>query len=292
MAVVCGKRESVIGSNNCVLCVKNSFIHVPSREEEEDRIRGAKYRSSSAPPVMSLSNMGFSEDQLSPPAVEKSDELPPARPAPTLERDDEMVPPPIVTTNRARTRPGTPPLEPLSSGRNSTTNASSAPSNSENIFYTVFISPACERSHIDLAPTTTTLMVRNIPTRFTSVSFLRILDECGFRNCFDFFYLPMDFRTGKNMGYCFLNFTTPEFARGFASLFHGRRLRMTTSTKVIEISPSRRQGLIENVALFKASDLLGSLSLPHFKPLVLVGGALRPLSERTFAAVYGEDSSQ
>jgi hypothetical protein len=156
------------------------------------------------------------------------------------------------------------------------------------IFYTVFISPICERPPLILPAATTTLMVRNIPTRFTSVSFLRILDECGFRNCFDFFYLPMDFRTGKNMGYAFLNFTSTTYASAFCSLFNGRRLRMTTSTKVIEISPSRRQGLVENVALFKASDLLGSLSLPHFKPLVMIGGTLRPLSERVFAAIYQE----
>lgn len=156
------------------------------------------------------------------------------------------------------------------------------------IFYTVFSSPVCERPEANLPPGTTTVMVRNIPTRFTSVSFLRILDECGFRNSFNFFYLPMDFRTGKNMGYCFLNFANFSVTVMFASLFHGRRLRMTTSTKVIEISPSRRQGLLENVALFKASDLLGSLSLPHFKPLVMVAGSLRPLSERTYFAVFRE----
>jgi hypothetical protein len=95
----------------------------------------------------------------------------------------------------------------------------------------------------------------------------------------------MDFRTGKNMGYCFINFMHPSFTIMFASLFHGRRLRMTTSTKVIEVTPSKRQGMVENVALFKASDLLGSLSLPHFKPLVLVAGALRPLSEKTYDMV-------
>ena len=153
------------------------------------------------------------------------------------------------------------------------------------IFHTVFVSPECERGRIAMPGSTTTLMVRNIPTRFTSVSFLRMLDECGFRGSFDFQYMPMDFRTGKNMGYCFINFVHAHFAAMFAALFHGRRLRMTTSTKVIEISPSKRQGLLENVELFKDSDLLGSLSLPHFKPLVLVGGALRPLSEKTFALV-------
>jgi hypothetical protein len=159
------------------------------------------------------------------------------------------------------------------------------------IFFSIFVSPACERSPAKLASGTTTVMVRNIPTRFTSVSFLRVLDECGFRNAYSFFYLPMDFRTGKNMGYCFINFVHASFTVMFASLFHGRRLRMTTSTKVIEVTASKRQGLVENVALFKASDLLGSLSLPHFKPLVLVGGALRPLSEKTFDVVMSATSS-
>ena len=153
------------------------------------------------------------------------------------------------------------------------------------IFFSVFASPDCEREPAKLPQRATTVMVRNIPTRFTSVSFLRVLDECGFRHTYDFFYLPMDFRTGKNMGYCFINFAHPSYTIMFASLFHGRRLRMTTSTTVVEVTPSKRQGLVENVALFKASDLLGSLSLPHFKPLVLVGGALRPLSEKTYAFV-------
>ena len=161
---------------------------------------------------------------------------------------------------------------------------------SGDIFYSVFVSPAYERGPAKLPPGTTTVMVRNIPTRFTSVSFLRVLDECGFRNSYSFFYLPMDFRTGKNMGYCFINFVHPSYTVMFSTLFHGRRLRMTTSTKVIEITPSKRQGLSENVALFKASDLLGSLSLPHFKPLVLVAGALRPLSDKTFSAVMATHS--
>ena len=141
-----------------------------------------------------------------------------------------------------------------------------------------------------IAAFTTTLMVRNIPTRFTSISFLRTLTECGFGDTFDFFYLPMDFRTGKNMGYCFLNFVHENFASMFANIFHGTRLGLTTSMKVLHVSTSRRQGLRENVALFHNSELLSSFSLPFFKPFVrlpMFGPELVPLCETSFSMIMG-----
>ncbi len=134
----------------------------------------------------------------------------------------------------------------------------------------------------ELAPMTSTVMVRNIPTRFTSLSFLRVLDESGFNGTFDFFYLPMDFRTGKNMGYCFINFVSAHFANMFANIFHGTRLGVTTSNKVLHVSSSKRQGLRENVVLFRGSDLLSSFSLPYFKPFVQIWGELVPLCESVF----------
>jgi hypothetical protein len=40
-------------------------------------------------------------------------------------------------------------------------------------------------------PPVTTYMIRNIPTRFTSLSFVRLLEEYGFSGTFDFLYLPV-----------------------------------------------------------------------------------------------------
>jgi hypothetical protein len=40
-------------------------------------------------------------------------------------------------------------------------------------------------------PPVTTYMIRNIPTRFTSLSFVRLLEEYGFAGAFDFLYLPV-----------------------------------------------------------------------------------------------------
>lgn len=138
----------------------------------------------------------------------------------------------------------------------------------------------------------TTYMIRNIPTRFTSLSFVRLLDEYGFAGTFNFFYLPMDFRSGKNMGYAFINFLEPETGLRFVDKFHARRLPVTTSKKVMEISASRRQGLLDNISLFRTSDLLNSASLPHYKPLIATpetGGVLVPLTEHNFPSVVSQE---
>ena len=135
----------------------------------------------------------------------------------------------------------------------------------------------------------TTYMIRNIPTRFTSVSFVRLLEEFGFDKTFDFFYLPMDFRSGKNMGYAFINFKDFETGIDFVDKFDSKRLPVSTSKKVVQVYPSRRQGLLENISLFRTSDLLSSsVSLPYYKPLVAVeDGSLVPLSDVNFLVQRG-----
>jgi RNA recognition motif-containing protein len=141
------------------------------------------------------------------------------------------------------------------------------------------------KSLADISPEITTLMIRNLPTRFTPMSLIRLFEDCGFYHAFDFFYCPIDFKTSKNQGYCFINFIHPEYAQMFASIFHGTRLGITTSTKILNVSGSRRQGLKENVCLFRGSDLLSSCSLPFYKPFVLMFGDLLPLSESLFEII-------
>ena len=132
----------------------------------------------------------------------------------------------------------------------------------------------------------TTYMIRNIPTRFTSVTFVRLLEDYGFGNKFNFLYIPIDFRSGKNLGYAFINFLDPKDGVAFVHKFHSSRLPVSTSKKILEILPSRRQGFAENIALFRTSDLLSSVSLPHYKPLIATadtGGQLVPLSDTNFS---------
>ena len=135
----------------------------------------------------------------------------------------------------------------------------------------------------------TTVMVRNIPTRYTSLSLIEVLKEHGFEKTFDFLYLPMDFRTKKNVGYAFVNFINPDYVAKFTNSFQGMQLKANTSQKCLEIIPSRRQGFIDNIGVFGASELLTSTSQQaHFKPLVMVDGELCPLNDKLYDRLVSE----
>jgi RNA recognition motif-containing protein len=137
---------------------------------------------------------------------------------------------------------------------------------------------------ISAADQVTTLMVRNIPTRFTSLSLVDILKEYGFDRTFDFFYLPMDFKTKKNCGYAFINFVNREYAMKFIDTFQGLQLKASTSLKSVNIIPSRRQGFWDNISVFESSDLLSSTThASFFKPLVSLSGDLVPLTDSVFS---------
>ncbi|KAK7385237.1 hypothetical protein VNO78_30951 [Psophocarpus tetragonolobus] len=105
----------------------------------------------------------------------------------------------------------------------------------------------------------TTLMIRNIPNQFKSDDLLLILDEyCLQHNMsvlelenqckFDFVYVPMDYRKHaiqkrtSNLGYAFVNFTTPAAAFKFCRDFEGRKWNVARSKKICEINVAQYQG--------------------------------------------------
>ncbi|KAG5370241.1 Meiosis protein [Yarrowia sp. C11] len=64
--------------------------------------------------------------------------------------------------------------------------------------------------------TRTTLMIRNIPNKFTQKMLQDWVDETS-RGTYDFLYLRMDFRNRCNVGYAFISFVSPNHIIKFAN---------------------------------------------------------------------------
>ena len=87
----------------------------------------------------------------------------------------------------------------------------------------------------------TTLMVRNIPNRFTKDAMILEFNK-HFEGEYDFFYLPIDFNNKCNVGYAFINFKTPKAMIDFHQRYNGNTWPKFKSNKVCAITFARLQG--------------------------------------------------
>lgn len=119
----------------------------------------------------------------------------------------------------------------------------------------------------------TTVMLRNIPNRYTQTHLVNLLDENGFWSLYDFVYLPMDFRNGVNLGYAFVNLLTHRDALQAIALFHGFSRWFYESTKVCEVSWAHpHQGLEEHVERYRNSPVMHQCMPDEYKPMLFKGG--------------------
>lgn len=121
----------------------------------------------------------------------------------------------------------------------------------------------------------TTMMLRNMPNRYTQDDLLEALDEHGFMNTYDFVYLPVDFAHGCNVGYAFVNFLSSTNAAAFCTLFNGLKLTKYKSKKLCGVSPGRIQGLEDNIRHFRNSPIMG-INQEEFKPALFKDGVRIP----------------
>eukprot|EP00898_Chlorokybus_atmophyticus_P008854 jgi/Chlat1/8970/Chrsp94S08264 len=99
----------------------------------------------------------------------------------------------------------------------------------------------------------TTVMIKNIPNKYSQGMLLALLDEhCRTCNAglqkdeaasaYDFVYLPIDFKNRCNLGYAFVNFTTSQGTLRFYTAFHRQPWEAFNSRKICEITYARLQG--------------------------------------------------
>jgi hypothetical protein len=117
--------------------------------------------------------------------------------------------------------------------------------------------------------TRTSLMVRNIPNKYTQQMLLSEFEENGHGpGVIDFFYLPIDFKNRCNRGYAFINFVDYKDILTFHRRYFGKHWRTFNSDKICDITYARIQGKpamlkrFENSALMEKDD--------EYKPLVFV----------------------
>ncbi|KAK7282133.1 hypothetical protein RIF29_10701 [Crotalaria pallida] len=101
----------------------------------------------------------------------------------------------------------------------------------------------------------TTLMIKNIPNKYTSKMLLAAIDEqC--RGTYDFLYLPIDFKNKCNVGYAFINMIDPGQIIPFHQAFHGKKWEKFNSEKVAVLAYARIQGKSALIAHFQNSSLM------------------------------------
>jgi len=128
----------------------------------------------------------------------------------------------------------------------------------------------------------TTVMMRNIPNAYTSESFVELFNAHGFLGRYDFVYLPIDFRTGVNLGYAFVNFVTHKDAELFKVCFHGFYQWFCQSPKVCDVSwTDPHQGLREHVERYRNSPVMHEDVSDIYKPRLYAGGKRIPFPAPT-----------
>lgn len=130
-----------------------------------------------------------------------------------------------------------------------------------------------------------TVMLRNLPNDYSRDMILELLDSEGFAGLYDFFYLPIDFKKGANLGYAFINMVTHEAALRVQAAFHGYCRWKLGSAKVIQVSwgESEHQGLQKHVARYRNSPVMHPDVPDEYRPLVFADGQRIPFPAPTKA---------
>jgi hypothetical protein len=121
----------------------------------------------------------------------------------------------------------------------------------------------------------TTVMIRNIPIKYSDEMLLKELDE--FKGKFDCIYLPYDYEKDGNRGYAFINFIHPFHILLFHHKFEGKTWNLFESKKICELNSAKFQGINEikkhanrykgfkKPSFFFTPDIISNLEIPLVK---------------------------
>ena len=103
------------------------------------------------------------------------------------------------------------------------------------------------RKVLALEDTRSTMMIKNIPNKFTREKLLELINK-NFAGTYDLLILPKDGNKNRNFGYAFINFISCYSIPYFYFMFNGKKWVDTNSKKVCEITYSKIQGRNELIS--------------------------------------------
>ncbi|KAE8719599.1 hypothetical protein F3Y22_tig00109937pilonHSYRG00042 [Hibiscus syriacus] len=126
----------------------------------------------------------------------------------------------------------------------------------------------------------TTVMIKNIPNKYSQKLLLNMLDNhcihCNEQiaadggdqplSSHDFVYLPVDFNNKCNVGYGFVNMTSPQATWRLYKAFHHQHWEVFNSRKICEVTYARVQGLEALKEHFRNSKF--PCEMDHYLPVV------------------------
>lgn len=125
--------------------------------------------------------------------------------------------------------------------------------------------------------TRTTVMLRDLPTDLTRNALLYVLDMKGFREQYDWVYIPVDFGTGDGLGYAFINMVSVHAVPRLWDRFDGFSawgILNIASAKVCGVSWSEpHQGLAAQLKRYQNSPVMHPDVPDEWKPALFVRGA-------------------
>eukprot|EP00931_Biecheleriopsis_adriatica_P092187 TRINITY_DN66004_c0_g1_i1.p1 TRINITY_DN66004_c0_g1~~TRINITY_DN66004_c0_g1_i1.p1 ORF type:complete len:389 (+),score=86.75 TRINITY_DN66004_c0_g1_i1:35-1201(+) len=130
---------------------------------------------------------------------------------------------------------------------------------------------ACANENAVPGAPVTTLMLRNIPNKYTQNTLMKEINHLGFQGTFNFFYLPMDIHNRSNVGYAFINFISAEEAERFWKEFDGHDFGRFRSRKVAAVCKAHLQGLDANIRHFQHRAITMARN-DQYRPAVIRNG--------------------
>lgn len=98
----------------------------------------------------------------------------------------------------------------------------------------------------------TTLVIRNIPTKYNQAMLLMEFQPDG---AFDFFFLPYSFQHGRILGHALANFRSYQMALAFQEKWHRHFLTDHGCTKHLDVVAADVQGIEGNLAQLSFASL-------------------------------------